>query len=201
MDSQAEGSKQPKKKNKLVAQDLIPKRFGVNYNPPMVILEFMVKGKLYLKKFKLFKLKANTSTEIALKYLKMRYPDFFDFKKFTDEQMCRLIDRIKQHLKKEADDRRKTADESISKQSADPKTDTNFSKKALPRHEVSVIDETEPRRGPHIVKANNFIPKKEDKQQYSEDSSEEDSKRRLQGRDEDDFEDNFDEIEDFEDEK
>lgn len=201
MDTQTDGGKQMKKKNKLVAEEFLPKRFGVNFNPPMVILEYMVKGKLYLKKFKLFKLKPCTSTDIALKYLKMRYPDFFDFKKFTDDQMRRLIDRIKLHLKKEADAKKKPAEESPQKQASDPRDGSHFSKKPLPRHEVSVIDEREPRRGPHIVKSNNLIPKKEDRPQYSDDSSEEGARRRAAGHAEDDFEDNFDEIEDFEDEK
>ena len=78
----------------------MPKRYGLNFNPPMIILEYMVKslGKLYLKKMKLFKLKATTQTDIALKYLKIRYPEFFGTGKIGDAQLCKLIDKLKAFL-------------------------------------------------------------------------------------------------------
>ena len=92
--SRGEGASLQKKKFKLSREEFLPRRFGLNFNPPMIILEYMVKsrGKLYLKKMKLFKLKPTTSTEVALKYLKMRYPDFFATEKIPEPQIMRLVD-------------------------------------------------------------------------------------------------------------
>lgn len=92
--------KTSKKKVVLSEEEFIPKRFGLNFNPPMIILEYMLRsrGKLYLKKMKIFKLKPTTTSEVALKYLKMRYPDFFVTDKIKDRQLLILIDKLKEFL-------------------------------------------------------------------------------------------------------
>jgi hypothetical protein len=62
----------------------------------MIILEYMIKskGKLYLKKFRLAKMTAQTSTGMMLKYLKIKYSEFFAPKKIKDEQITKLVDKI-----------------------------------------------------------------------------------------------------------
>ena len=49
---------------------------------------------------KLFKLKSTTGSDVALKYLKMRYPDFFELGKISEQQMLKLIEKLKEFLKK-----------------------------------------------------------------------------------------------------
>lgn len=90
-----------KKKVVLTAEEFIPRRFGLNFNPPMIILEYMLRsrGKLYLKKMKLFKLRPTTSSDVALKYLKMRYPDFFSTNKIADPQVINLVEKLKDKLR------------------------------------------------------------------------------------------------------
>lgn len=93
-----------KPKQKLSPEEFMPRRFGLSFNPPMIVLEYMIKsrGKLYQKKFKLFKLQASTPTETALQYLKLRYCDFFRLGKIKDQQFLSLIGRLKQGLGREA---------------------------------------------------------------------------------------------------
>ena len=82
-------------------EDFKPQRFGISYEPPMIILEYMLdsKGKLYLKKMKMLKIKQNTSPQVILKYLKMKYEGFFAPKKIKDQQIIRLVLRIQEYMK------------------------------------------------------------------------------------------------------
>ena len=67
----------------------------------MIILEYMIKskGKLYLKKFRLAKMTIQTSTGMMLKYLKVKYPEFFAPKKIKDDQIIKLVDKILIYMK------------------------------------------------------------------------------------------------------
>ena len=59
--------------------DFQPKRFALNYDPPMIVLEYMVPstGKLYHHKMKLRHLKPETKTEEVIDYLRKRHPLYF----------------------------------------------------------------------------------------------------------------------------
>ena len=59
--------------------DFQPKRFALNYDPPMIILEYLVPstGKLYHHKMKLRQMKAETPTQEVIDYLKKRHPLYF----------------------------------------------------------------------------------------------------------------------------
>lgn len=59
--------------------DFQPKRFALNYDPPMIILEYLVPstGKLYHHKMKLNMIKPDTRTEDVIDYLKKRHPLYF----------------------------------------------------------------------------------------------------------------------------
>jgi hypothetical protein len=93
-------------KNKKVvfesASDFDPKRFGLSFTPPMIILEYLVKskGKLYLKKFRLLKMTNQTPPESMLKYLKYKYPEFFIPGRIKDEQITKLIIKVLEYMKK-----------------------------------------------------------------------------------------------------
>jgi CEP19-like protein len=89
-----------KKKLDVDKDDFLPKRFALNYNPPMIILEYMMKskGKLYLSKIKLYKLQPTTPSELALKYIKDRYWELFETGKISDKQVLALVDKLKAQL-------------------------------------------------------------------------------------------------------
>lgn len=55
----------------LSLSDFMPKRFALNYDPPMLILEYLVPstGKLYHHKMKLRRLTSNTTVLETIKYL------------------------------------------------------------------------------------------------------------------------------------
>jgi CEP19-like protein len=73
----------------------------LNYDPPMVILEYLVPstGKLYHHKMKLRQLKAETPTNEVIEYLRKRHPLYFIANKISEEQITDLINRLKFKLK------------------------------------------------------------------------------------------------------
>lgn len=93
--------------------DFQPKRFALNYEPPMIskffmryitvyiVLEYLVPstGKLYHHKMKLRQLKAETSTEEVLEYLRKRHPLYFVANKISTEQIHDLVNRLKFKIK------------------------------------------------------------------------------------------------------
>lgn len=81
-------------------KDIIPKRFGLNFNPPTIILEYLVpqSGKLYHHKMKILKLKYNTKPSDALDYLKKKHYQFFMGDKISDEQIIDLIKKLQKRL-------------------------------------------------------------------------------------------------------
>mmetsp|Transcript_42576 Transcript_42576/g.40833 ORF Transcript_42576/g.40833 Transcript_42576/m.40833 type:complete len:141 (-) Transcript_42576:623-1045(-) len=82
-------------------QDFQPKRFALNYDPPMIILEYLVPstGKLYHHKMKLRQLKGDSDTNEMIEYLKKRHPLYFTTDKLNIKQMTDLINRLKYKLK------------------------------------------------------------------------------------------------------
>ena len=92
--------------------DFQPKRFALNYDPPMIskllcnlnrkiVLEYLVPstGKLYHHKMKLRQLKAETKTEEVMEYLRKRHPLYFVANKISEEQINDLVNRLKFKLK------------------------------------------------------------------------------------------------------
>ena len=77
----------PKDVAELSFSDFQPKRFALNYDPPMIILEYLVPstGKLYHHKMKLRTLKADTKTEEVIDYLTKRHPLYFIANKVSEE--------------------------------------------------------------------------------------------------------------------
>ena len=93
--------------------DFQPKRFALNYDPPIIsnnhlliyvaiiVLEYLVPstGKLYHHKMKLRNLKAETTTEEVIDYLRKRHPLYFMANKISEEQITDLVNRLKFKIK------------------------------------------------------------------------------------------------------
>lgn len=81
--------------------DFHPQRFALNYDPPMVILEYLVPstGKLYHHKMKLRSLTGQSTVKDGIKYLHKRHPLYFTTNKISEEQITDLLKRLIYRLK------------------------------------------------------------------------------------------------------
>ena len=80
--------------------DYIPKRFGLNYSPPQIVIEYLAPstGKLYHHKMRLHKFKKEKNNAEIIKELYERHQIYLDKKKVSSEQLVRLIERLKQNF-------------------------------------------------------------------------------------------------------
>lgn len=81
--------------------DYVPKRFGLNYNPPQIIIEYLTPstGKLYHHKMRLHKFTKEKNTTQALTELYDRHPLYLSKNKINTNQMIKLIEKLKSNLK------------------------------------------------------------------------------------------------------
>ena len=70
----------------LSLSDFVPQRFALNYDPPMIILEYLVPstGKLYHHKMKMRRLTGNSTVKEGMNYLQKRHPLYFLNKKINE---------------------------------------------------------------------------------------------------------------------
>ena len=97
--------------SELSLNDFEPKRFALNYDPPMIskydsnvssvsyirlVLEYLVPstGKLYHHKMKLRRLTSKSTVVDTIKYLQKRHPLYFMNTKLNMEQITDLIKRL-----------------------------------------------------------------------------------------------------------
>ena len=82
------------------ANDYIPKRFGLNYAPPQIIIEYLAPstGKLYHHKMRLHKFTKEKSNAEVMKELYERHQVYLDKKKVSSEQLIKLIERLKKNF-------------------------------------------------------------------------------------------------------
>ena len=91
----------------LSLSDFHPKRFALNYDPPMIgkqlcflndfiVLEYLVPstGKLYHHKMKLRRLTGSSTVKEAMSYLQKRHPLYFVQHKISEDQIVDLIKRL-----------------------------------------------------------------------------------------------------------
>lgn len=80
--------------------DYQPKRFGVKFNPPMIVLEYLVPstGKLYHHRMKLRDLTRNSDPVQLLEYVKRRHALYLTTSKVSDEQLLGLIRKVQDSL-------------------------------------------------------------------------------------------------------
>jgi centrosomal protein CEP19 len=76
--------------------DYQPKRFGVKFNPPMIVLEYLVPstGKLYHHKMKLRDLTKSSDPYHYLEHIKRRHALYLSTSKVSDEQILGLIRKV-----------------------------------------------------------------------------------------------------------
>ena len=95
-------SKQEQKHNHHIfnINDFIPKRFGLNYNPPQIILEYLTpsSGKLYHHKMRIHKFKKEKATADIMKELYDKHHQYLDKKKVNAKQIEKLIEKIKENF-------------------------------------------------------------------------------------------------------
>ena len=82
------------------SNDYIPKRFGLNYSPPQIIIEYLAPstGKLYHHKMRLHKFTKEKNNAEIIKELYERHQVYLDKKKVSSEQLIRLIEKLKQNF-------------------------------------------------------------------------------------------------------
>jgi len=95
----------PSKDNhKVSSNDYVPKRFGLKFDPPTVILEYLIpsSGKLYHHKMKLLKLKGDSDTDDMIDYLKNKHATYFFNNKLSETQLRNLIEKLKKRVAAES---------------------------------------------------------------------------------------------------
>ena len=105
------------------SNDYIPKRFGLNYSPPQIVIEYLAPstGKLYHHKMRLHKFKKEKNNAEIIKELYERHQIYLDKKKVSSEQLVRLIERLKQNFvprKKKTENKKEEAKNDVK---AEPK--------------------------------------------------------------------------------
>jgi len=85
---------------KIEQHDFVPKRFGLKYDPPTIIMEYLVpsSGKLYHHKMKLRDLQHDTDTFDAIEALKKKHFQYFMGNKISESQIKTLVEKLKKSL-------------------------------------------------------------------------------------------------------
>jgi hypothetical protein len=80
--------------------DYQPKRFGLKYDPPTIVLEYLVPstGKLYHHRMRLRHLTADSDARQQLEYLKRRHTLYLNTSRIEDEQLLGLIEKLRESL-------------------------------------------------------------------------------------------------------
>ena len=78
---------------KINPNDYLPKRFGLKYNPPQIILEYLIPstGKLYHHKIKLNKLQYESDINEVMRGLYDKHMIYLDAKKIKPTQILSKI--------------------------------------------------------------------------------------------------------------
>ena len=85
-----------KVERKLNPNDYSPKRFGLKYNPPQIIIEYLVPstGKLYHHKIRLNKIKPDTNLQEVVKDIYEKHYPYLDNKKVNPTQIVKLVEKL-----------------------------------------------------------------------------------------------------------
>jgi len=123
------------------SNDYIPKRFGLNYSPPQIVIEYLAPstGKLYHHKMRLHKFKKEKNNAEIIKELYERHQVYLDKKKVSSEQLIRLIERLKQNFvprKKKNEAKKEEEKNEEKKEKADIKKNIKKEEKIVEKKEV-----------------------------------------------------------------
>ena len=147
------------------SNDYIPKRFGLNYSPPQIIIEYLAPstGKLYHHKMRLHKFTKDKSNAEVMKELYERHQVYLDKKKVSSEQLIKLIERLKQNFVP----RKKKKDNQTKNNEIKKEEKKINEKKEIKKEEKKEIKKEEKKEIPKEVK-------KEEKKEDKSDDIEED---------------------------
>ena len=84
------------KRKAFSSTDYAPKRLALKYNPPQIVLEYLVpsSGKLYHHKIKLKNLSQNTHIQEIMKDIYEKHFLYLDYSKIKPEQILRLVEKL-----------------------------------------------------------------------------------------------------------
>jgi hypothetical protein len=90
-----------KLEKKFNQNDYTPKRFGLKYNPPQIVVEYLTPstGKLYHHKIRLGKFKPETNLQEVVKEVYEKHYMYLDNKKVNPAQIVRLIEKLNEKRK------------------------------------------------------------------------------------------------------
>ena len=131
------------------SNDYIPKRFGLNYSPPQIIIEYLAPstGKLYHHKMRLHKFTKEKNNAEIMKELYERHQSYLDKKKVSSEQLLKLIERLKQNFvpRKKKGDKNKNIEKKQEIKKEDKKEIKKEEKKEIIK-EVKKEEKKEPKK-------------------------------------------------------
>lgn len=83
-----------------MSNDILPKRFGLKYEPPTIILEYRVlsKNKLYLHIMPMPDLEPTHDPYDWLEILRKEHTPFLDPKRIDEQQVLGLIHKLQENL-------------------------------------------------------------------------------------------------------
>jgi len=86
--------------SKFDSNDYVPKRFALKFDPPTIIVEYLIpsSGKLYHHKMKMTQIQPDSDTLDMLDSLKKKHHNYFVGNKISDLQMKNFIEKIKKKL-------------------------------------------------------------------------------------------------------
>jgi hypothetical protein len=155
--------------------DYIPKRFGLNYSPPQIIIEYLAPstGKLYHHKMRLHKFTKEKSNAEIMKELYDRHQVYLDKKKVSSEQLIKLIERLKQNFvpRKKKSENQDKKPEAKKEQKLEETKKSLEEKKEVKKEEKKEVKKEEKKE---VVKEEKKEEKKELKKEEKSEEIEED---------------------------
>ena len=97
------------KKNSLNENDYMPKRFGISYKPPQIVVEYqkISNNKLYHHKIKLNKFSSNKKISEIIDDMYKRHNVYLNHKKVNKAQIIQLVEKLREKLKNENEEKNK----------------------------------------------------------------------------------------------
>jgi hypothetical protein len=131
-----------KLEKKFNQNDYTPKRFGLKYNPPQIIIEYLVPstGKLYHHKIRLGKFKPETNLQEVVKDVYEKHYIYLDNKKVNPAQIVKLVEKLSDKRKTSNDDKAKENNSSMSQgqgQSQSRNNQTNQNPNSVINEEIN----------------------------------------------------------------
>ena len=97
------------KKNLLNENDYMPKRFGISYKPPQIVVEYqkLSNNKLYHHKIKLHKFSSDAKISEIIDDMYKRHNVYLNHKKVNKAQIIQLVEKLREKLKNENEEKNK----------------------------------------------------------------------------------------------